>query len=71
MLTKKYNTKPFPKIAPLEPSATEGRTVMFMNTEGHGLTALDKLPNTLGKLVLFASDAEQELEIYAPTSFAS
>lgn len=61
--------KPFPKIKPNEPPKTDGRTVMFINDDG--LVSASEMPCATGQLVLIASDADEEIEVYAPTSPAN
>jgi hypothetical protein len=65
----KKEAKPFPKIDPVAPTLSHGRTIMSMNADG--LVSISETANFIGKLVLWFSDADGDLEIYTPISAAS
>lgn len=61
--------KPYPTMNPIEPFTSEGRTIMYISDDG--LTSLHETQSVMSHLVLFASDADEEIEIYAPISAAN
>ena len=64
-------SKQFPTLSPVEPSSIDGRTAMFVNEDGGGITSAKDVSGVSAHLILFASDADEDIEYYATTSAAN